>query len=174
MSPITFSESRLEFGPFDDDKCFPVERSALYAGLGEGIKMVEFMLVRPSANGVTNLFCVEAKTTMPQQGNQPRFDESFAEIRDKMLNALLLFLGARLGRHAGAAGELPAGMRALDLATAEVKFILVVSSAQKDWLDPLQNKMNHVMRPIVKTFNIAPPSVVVVDTEGARKYGLIV
>ena len=174
MSPITLSESGLEFGPFDDDLCFPVERSKLYAGLGEGIKMVEFMLVRPGKNGVTNLLCVEAKTTMPQQGNQPRFDESFTEIRDKMLNALLLFLGARLGRHAGAADELPAGMRELDLATAGVKFVLVVSNARKDWLDPLQNKMNNVMRPIVKTFNLDPLSVVVVDPAGARKHGLIV
>lgn len=174
MSPITLSESGLEFGPFDDDKCFPVERSNLYAGLGEGIKMVEFMLVRPGTNGVTNLLCVEAKTTMPQQGTQPRFDESFTEIRDKMLNALLLFLGARLGRHAGAADELPAEMRTLDPATAGVKFVLVVSHAEDHWLQPLQDKMTDVMRPIIKTFNTGPMSVAVLDVARARKQRLIV
>lgn len=174
MSPVIIPESGLEFGPFDDDKCFQVERSALCAGLGDGVKMVEFMLVRPGRAGAANLFCVEAKTSAPQQGTQPRFDEYFVEIRDKMLNALLLFLGARLGRHAAAADELPEGIRALDPATVGVKFVLVVSNAEESWLQPLQDKMTDIMRPIVKTFNTGPTSVAVLDAARARRLRLII
>lgn len=174
MSPITIRESGLEFGPFDEDKCFEVERSALCAGLGDGVKIVEFMLVRPGKGGVANLLCVEAKTSAPQKGTQPQFDEYFLEIRDKMLNALLLFLGARLGRHGDAADELPHGMRTLDPATVGIKFVLVVSNAQDDWLVPLQEKFTNTMRPIVKTFRVDPASAVVLDARRARAQGLAI
>jgi hypothetical protein len=173
MSPITIPESGLEFGPFDDDKCFYVEKSALYASLGEGVKMVEFLLVRPGRNGTVNLLCVEAKTSNPREENQPRFNEYCSEIRDKMYNALLLFLGAQLGRHGNAADELPEGLRTLDLQTAGVRFVLVVSSAKPDWLTQLQNKMVHVMQPLAKTFNTGPNSVAVLDADRARARGLI-
>lgn len=174
MSPITIRESGLEFGPFDDDKCFQVERSALCAGLGDGVKMVEFMVVRPGKAGVVNLLCVEAKTSAPQQVTQPAFDEYFHAIRDKMLNALLLFLGARLGRHGHAADELPAALRMLDPATVGLKFVLVVSNAQESWLQALQDKMTDVMRPIVKTFNTGPTSVAVLDAARAKRQRLII
>lgn len=174
MSPFTISESGLDFGPFDEAECFPVEGSALCRGLGEGVKMVEFMFVRPGRGGATNLWCVEAKTTAPRPGNQPRFDEYFAEVRDKMLNALLLFLGARLGRHANATDELPDGLKALDPATAGVRFVLVVSNTKEEWLQPLQDKLTHVMRPIVQTFGTGPTSVAVLDQVRARRQYLIV
>ncbi|HEX2081333.1 MAG TPA: hypothetical protein VHG08_26755 [Longimicrobium sp.] len=173
MSPVTIHESGLAFGPFDEDKCFPVEQSALYASLGEGVKMVEFILLRPGKGGVSNLFCVEAKTSAPQQGSQPRFDEYFAEVREKMLNALLLFLGARLGRDGDAADELPEGLRTPDLRAIGFKFVLVVSTAEESWLVPLQDKFTQVMRSAVKSFNVRPASTVVLDTERARKQGLI-
>jgi hypothetical protein len=173
MSPVTLRESGLEFGPFDDDKCFPVEQSALYAGLGEGVKMVEFMLVRTGKGGVANLFCVEAKTTAPRQGTHPRFDEYFTEIRDKMLNSLLLFISVRLGRHGAAVDELPNALRELDLNAAGFKFILVVSKAEESWLQPLQDKFTLVMKSVVQTFRINPTAAVVLDEKRARAHGLI-
>lgn len=173
MSPLTLRESGLDFGPFDDDECFPVEQSLLYVGLGEGVKMVEFMLVRPGKGGVTNLMCVEAKTSAPQEGTQPRFDEYFTEIRDKMLNALLLFISARMGRHGTAADELPKGLRELDLNGVGFKFILVVSKAEESWLQPLQDKFSLVMKPVIRTFRINPTAAVVLDEKRARAHGLI-
>lgn len=120
-----------------------------------------------------NLYCVEAKTTAPQAGTQPRFDEYFVEIRDKMLNALLLFVSARLGRHGDAGGELPEGLRKLDPETAGFRFVLVVSTAQESWLQPLQDKFTAVMRSAVQTFKLDPTAAVVLDEARARRYGLI-
>lgn len=173
MSPITIRESGLEFGPFDDTRCFHVERSALYAGLGEGVKMVEFILVKPGRGGVTNLLCVEAKSSAPRRETQPRFDTYFEEIRDKMLNALLLFLGMREGRHGPVAQVLPQELAQLDASTMGVRFVLVIAGAQDAWLPPLQDKMRHVLRSTVRVFKIDPASVAVLNERGARARGLI-
>lgn len=173
MSPITIHESGLDFGPFDDHQCFPVEQSALYAGLGEGVRMVEFMLVRAGKKGVPTLLCVEAKSSAPRPETQPRFEEYFAEIRDKMLNALLLFVATRQGRHGAAAQALPSGLRMLDPGTMEFRFVLVIPRAEDAWLPPLQDKLRHVLRPVVRAFRIDPASVAVLNEKGAQSWGLI-
>lgn len=173
MSPITIEESGLAFGPFEDDKCFPVEKSVLFAGVGEGVKMVEFMLVRPGKGGVTSLWCVEAKRSAPRAEAPERFDAYFTEIREKMLNALLLFVAARLGRHGDGVDEIPAGLRTLALGSMAVKFVLIITTARADWLPALQDKLRSVMQPTMRVFKIDPAGVAVLTEVMARKQGLI-
>jgi hypothetical protein len=173
MSPITITESGVTFGPFDEEACFHIEQSKLFASLGEGIKTVEFLLVKPGRRGALNLLFVEAKSSVPRPTTQPEFAERFAEIRDKMLAALLVFVGARLGRHGAAADELPEQLQALDLAAAQVKFVLVIPDAPDAELAPLQDKMRTVLRPVVRAFALDPASTAVLNRSGARKAGLI-
>jgi hypothetical protein len=132
MSPVTVEESGLTFGPFPDDACFPVERSPLYRGLGEGVKTVEFLLARKPKRGRIDLLFVEAKTTAPRTESHDQFEKYFADLREKMLGALLLFVGARLGRHGTAAREIPAELRTMSLRTGGIRFVLVVTTAREE------------------------------------------
>lgn len=173
MSPITIEESGLEFGPFEEDRCFEIEKSDLCARAQPGVKSVEFLLVRPGRRGVEKLFCVEAKSSAPRAENQPDLQKYFDDIREKMLNSLLLFLAAHQGRHGAAVDELPAGLRALDLRTMKVVFVLVISTAEESWLPPLQDKLAQVLRSTARSFNIDPASIAVLDPVRARAARLI-
>ena len=57
-------ESGIDFGPFQDDDLFCIEKSQLYHSLGKGLKTVEFILLR---NAGKNIILLEAKTTCPNR-----------------------------------------------------------------------------------------------------------
>jgi hypothetical protein len=169
---ITINESGLTFGPFSEESCFHIENSTLYREIGEGVKTVEFMLVKRGKTGELQLYCVEAKQSVPRPG-QPRFEEYFADVRDKMIGALLVFLGARVGRFGARAEELPTELRDLPLSTSAVKFVLVITTARRDWLPPLHDKLRSVMQPTAQAFGIQSPAIAVVGHDGAKSHGLV-
>ena len=169
---ITIEESGLTFGPFSEESCFYIEKSTLYTEIGEGVKTVEFMLVKRGKSGELHLYCVEAKQSVPRPG-QARFEEYFAEVREKMLGALLLFLGARMGRFGTRVEELPTELRDVPLSTSDIKFVLVITTAHRDWLPPLNDKLRSVMQPTVRAFGIKSPAIAVLGRDGARSHGLI-
>lgn len=173
MSPITILESGLTFGPFDDNDCFCVEQSALYAGIGEGVKMVEFMLIRPGSDNVPKLLCVEAKSSAPRPTSEADFERYFDDIREKMSNAVSLYIAARVGRHGTAGDEMPPGLKTPALEAISVSLILVVSAAEEDWLPPLQDKLRQVLGPVVRTFALGPTAVAVLSATRARGARLI-
>lgn len=173
MSLVSIEESGLTFGPYPASDCFLVERSSLYRRLGEGVKMVEFLLVRPGRADTLDLLCVEAKRSVPRPASPHDFERFFFEVREKMLNALLLLLAVRLGRHGADADEVPARVRALDLQTMQVRFVLVVGTAEESWLPPLQDKLRQVLQPVLRSFGIAPSGVAVLDAGRARAERLV-
>lgn len=173
MSPVILHESGLAFGPFDERDCFAVEASALYAGVRDGVQMVELMLARRKEGGGVDLLLVEAKSTAPRAESAERFDEYFARVRDKMVGALLLFVSARLGRHGGAGDELPAGLASIPLDRCGIRFVLVVATAEDAWLPPLQDKLRLVMRPVTRAFGLDPNSTTVLNRHMAHRAALI-
>lgn len=172
MSPFTITESGLEFGRFPEADCFHVEQSALCRGLGKGVKMVEFILVRASG-GKSSILFVEAKSSVPRAGTEGAFEAYFAAIREKMANALTLFLAARLGRHGTAGDELPAGLRGVALGTASVVFLLVIPGAPDEWLPDIQNKLDRTMMALRRTFGITVTRAVVMNERVAREQQLV-
>jgi hypothetical protein len=173
MSPVTVVESGLTFGPFPDPDCYVVERSGLCDSLQPGVKMVEFIVLRPTSNGGRAAWCVEAKTSIAHPINtRDKFAVQIQAIGEKMRNALLVLLAIHVGRHPSYAHEVPAGFCTLDLRSDSVRFVLVINGYPREWLQPIQDALAQTMEPIRRTFGLPPTSVAVLNDSGARRFGL--
>ncbi len=94
-------------------------------------------------------------------------------MRDKLTNAFLLTVAARLQRHPSAADELPDSFKTLDLQTLGFRFVLVINGHKQEWLEALQNALSQALKPLVKTWALPAISVAVLNHELAQQHGLI-
>ena len=131
---VPIIEAGMSFGPYPEGHLFYIEKCETYKAMGEGVQIAEFLLLRPREGQPSSVWVVEAKSTSPRSGD--RLEEYIREIRDKLTNALALGVSACLGRIPAAEVELPPQFRALDLRTSEVRLILIIRTAQADWLPP--------------------------------------
>jgi hypothetical protein len=165
---ITISESKMNFGPFEEDSCYYIEKSALCQRIQNDVKMVEFLwVVAP------NVLLVEAKSTVSNSKNEQDFSKNLDDVAEKMRNALSLFVAARLGRHSDFVADIPAALRQVDLKTAAFCFVLVIREHKKEWLPPVQDALCKKLRSVVKTWALSPTSIAVLNPDGARRFGLI-
>lgn len=172
MSDLTLIESGMKFGPYSKDTCFWIEKSAVYQKIKDRIKIAEFLWVTEPRHGA-KILIVEAKSSSPRPETQPNFDTFVAEVRDKMANALTLFLGVRLGRHGTASDELPEHLRNAELTTQGFTFVLVIRGHRPEWLAPLQDALNAELYATAKTLGLKSPFVAAINEEMARSHGLI-
>lgn len=172
MTTEAISESGMTFGPYPAGQCFYIEKSVCYVQVQEGVRMAEFLLLRQQQAGPT-LWVVEAKSSTPRPETQPNFDSFIDEVRDKLTNAFLLTVAARLQRHPSAADELPDSFKTLDLQTLGFRFVLVINGHKQEWLEALQNALSQALKPLVKTWALPAISVAVLNHELAQQHGLI-
>lgn len=165
---ITIEESGMSFGPFPEDKLFPIENSPLSKKLGAGIKVTEFVLLKEFAEKPLEIWFIEAKSSAPQQ--TAIFVE---EIRQKFTNSVQLTVAACLRRHPGSIDHLPVGFLNLDLGSCVIKCILVINNFPKEWMPDLRDSLNKVMNSMTKTLGLSPGSVIVINDEVARARRLI-
>lgn len=173
MSDVSIPESGMNFGPFAANDVWQVESCALYERIKEGVQIAEFVLLRQGRAGQPVAWIVEAKSSSPRPETQPNFDEFIEEIRSKLSNAFTLTVATRLERFEGELANLPAGFQQVDLKAANFTFILIIKGHQDAWLESIQNAMVKAMKGLVKTWNLPPSSVAVLNEEGAREKGLI-
>lgn len=169
----TIVESGLTFGPFLESECFPIENSTLYKNIGNGVKMVEFVLSRPNTLKEPVLWMVEAKHSSPHPGNVQDFSDFIHEIKEKMVNALSLCFAAILKRHSVDKGIVPASMQSIDLSVCKVRCILVLNGHPEAWLPPIRDALRASLSPTNKTWNFDPNSVVVLNEDLAARYTLL-
>jgi len=159
----------MQFGPHPATHLFHIEKSTVYADRPDGVKMAEFLLLDN-----TNVLLVEAKSSSPRPGNLADFPVFLTEIREKMTNALALFVGIRLGRHTPAAqAEVPSNLATLNLSTANFRFVLVIRGHKDEWLPPLQEALNLELRGLAGAFSISAPFLAVINDDMARRKKLI-
>ncbi|CAM1380939.1 hypothetical protein [Fretibacterium fastidiosum] len=173
IETITIDESGMTFGPYPSERCFHIEKSALYKDIRQGVKMAEFLLLRADSNRPAMLWVVEAKSSSPRPKSEPDFSQFIAEVREKWIDALSLTLASLLGRHRQAGAELPGPFELLDLSQFDVRFVLVINGHPKGWLPPIQDALRQSLRPLVRIWRFAPTSVVVLNEELASKRQLI-
>ncbi|MEI8080061.1 MAG: hypothetical protein WCH61_10590 [bacterium] len=131
--------------------------------------MVELLLLNKS-----KVLLVEAKQSSPKPDNQPDFRDFMTDIREKMTNALSLFMGARLGRYGALAkSELPSDLAIVDLAQSQFRFVLIIKGHKAEWLGPLQEELNLELRGLAGAFAIQAPFVAVMNDIMAREHKLI-
>ncbi|MBZ9634583.1 hypothetical protein [Clostridium sp. FP1] len=69
---VEINESNMIFGDFEQDKIFEIEKSKLHSKIGNGIKVVEFILLK----NMNQLNFIEAKSSSPKpiKDNDERFN----------------------------------------------------------------------------------------------------
>jgi hypothetical protein len=90
-------ESGMEFViQRGDNSLFYLEKSQIYKEIQEGVKMAEFLLLRPESP--YKIWIIEAKFSSPHPGTQPNFNKFIQEITEKFANALTLWFFWLCGR----------------------------------------------------------------------------
>jgi hypothetical protein len=173
MTMVSFDESGMTFGPYDEDYCFRVEVSETYRAIQYKVQMAEFLLLRTQVDARPFVWIVEAKQSSPRPETQPNFNEFIVEIRDKLTNALTVGVASILERHPAADAELPNLFKALDLSTTEFRLVLIINGHRKAWLQPLQDALRSALHSTSQTWALSPNAVVVINHEDAKRFGLI-
>lgn len=163
---IMIRESGMDFGPFNENDIFEIEKSSLMSSMKSKIKSAEFIL-----NKNSYLWIIEAKSSSPRPDNKENFDNFIEEIHEKFANTFLIFNAAKIGRHD--ASEFPSSFKNINIKEVQYKFFLVIRGHKEEWLYPLQDAMQLVMYRLVKACNIARPAIFVINDTIAREKGLI-
>ena len=164
QSPIMtepIKESGMEFGPYPVENFFHIERSEIYINIQQGVKIAEFLLFRQIKS--PQILIIEAKTTAPRE-----LENYICQACEKFTNTLILFTAIYLERHKAI---IPLPLQNIPLEQVEFLFVLVVKNHQKEWLPPLQDKLNLSLKPLLKTWNLS--KVLVMNEEIAREKKLI-
>ncbi|HBF34842.1 TPA: hypothetical protein DDW35_09800 [Candidatus Sumerlaeota bacterium] len=172
---ITISESGMNFGPFDEESCFYIEKSELYLRVKQDAQTAEFLCLHEGKKGTRRILLVEAKSSSPRPETQPNFNEFLDEIVGKMLDSFSLFIAACLGRHEESkTNAIPAKFRELNLGTADFHFVLVIRGHQKRWCVTLQEELYKKLRPTIRKWALSPTAIAVInDADAQQQYGLI-
>ncbi|WP_337157595.1 hypothetical protein [Pseudomonas putida] len=164
---IWIDEPGVRFGPFEDTNLYHIEQSPALAGLGDGIKKVEFVFSRPDVENPEVLF-VEAKNTIPRET-----EDFFGEIKQKMLDSLVLWMLGGVNRHEEIYRELPDILSGPEAFRRTISLILVVPGIPDDYLPTATDKFRRVMSKDCRVWKINLHKVWVVNLAHARKLGLV-
>lgn len=164
---VAITESNMVFGDFDDDKIFEIEKSKLHKNVGNGVKVVEFILIKDE----NNLTFIEAKSSSPSpiSGNEENFDKYINDICDKFMHSLNLYQSAIFKRNNGHE-EISENFRLLNNASIKFKFILVITYHKKEWIPPILDALKRKLIPYNKIWK---SEVIVINGEDAKKFGLV-
>jgi len=169
MTTEEIIESGMKFGPYPEGHCFYIEKSETYEHIRNSVKIAEFLLIYPP--NAPKVWIVEAKSSSPRPETE-RFDCYIEEIREKLTNALNLCVAICLKRHCQWR-ELPIHFQTLDLEKIDFRLILVINGHKDEWLPPLQDTLKKKLNSTVKTWNLSPISVAVLNEKLAKEKGLI-
>ena len=172
MSKISFIESGMTFGPFEDSDFFYIEKSQTYAKIQEHVKMAEFLLLRSSSSKM-HVFVIEAKSSSPSPTNEIDFDKFINDIKMKFYNAFTLSLSMIHNRHSQALKELPSNFRSLNPEQIEFRLVLIINGHPIDWLPPIKSSLEFGLIPLIKTWPISGSAVIVLNEELAKEHSLI-
>lgn len=164
---VQINESNMIFGDFEEDTIFQIEKSKLHNKIGNGIKVVEFVLLRNE----NELNFIEAKSSSPRptKDNIVRFNEFIEEIVDKFIHSFNLFYSTILKRNKDY-GEMNNNFFELDNSQTKLKFILVIKGHEIEWLLPISDDLK---KKLSYQNTIWKSEVIVMNDKIANKYNLV-
>lgn len=120
---ITITESGMEFGPYQDEDIFQIEKSKLLNQCN-GIKTVEFVYRRKK----NILWFVEAKSSAPinRPDNLTGYEEFVSDIAKKIVDSFNLYMAGVLERKAGHEA-ISIQMKKLDYSKVIFRFFLIIN-----------------------------------------------
>lgn len=171
---MIIKESNMEFGEFASEDVFQMEHSKLHASFGDGIKTVEFVLLKDD----NKILFVEAKTTCPNRDNRyeseekaEKFEEYFEDISDKFIDSLQMMLNAYLQRNKYVDGIGNNLMKQGICSKVKFCFVLVIKNADnEEWLAGPKEELEMRLLRWRKLWNV---NIAVLNEKLAVKYGLI-
>lgn len=166
---IIIPESDMQFGEYEEEQVFHLEKSNQYEEKlkSNGIKSCEFILRRDN-----KLYFVEAKTSCPRQiiadtseEKREKYNEYIQDIALKMRHSLTLYSNILLERYTKEG--VPELLREKNMSNLEIRLVLVVKNAEKEWLIPFQDVFRKVLRDELRIWKI--PSFSIINEATARE-----
>jgi hypothetical protein len=174
MGKVTITESGMDFGKFEVDNLFHIEKSDLLKSLGKGIKTVEFI----TKGGKDNIIFVEAKTGCPNPSNKSnggedakRFNSFYDDIADKFIDSLQVYIAGVMENYIDT-GEIGKSLKDIKpLKSKHIKFVLVITSDEilEDWLRGPKLELEERLK---KTKKIWGVNILVLNRKMAVEYGI--
>ena len=165
---VSITESGVTFGPFPEDRLYYIEKSDSFINYGNGLSTVEFVY----KNAKNQICFVEAKSSAPNPANPENAPDCIEvwmhDIVKKFCDSLQLFLAVYLKRCEEP--KMGSEISAVDIHAVPIKFILVMTPFQSEWLQPVQDELNKQLHGVTKRWNAA---VAVMNAELAKEYGMI-
>ena len=158
------------FGPFEDENIFHIEKSKVYCSLGTHVKITEFLLLKQNEKQ-PHVWLIEAKQSSPSPLSTIAWTDYISELKEKFQNAILLFIALYENRHSDAG--LSDNFTKIRLDNAQFRFVLVVHGHLLHWLPPLKDELTFKLLPLIKTLNLGPDPVIVLNDTLAFEQGLI-
>lgn len=172
MMPI--AESDMLFGEYKDEQVFQIEKSVQYMEKlrPNGIKVCEFILHRDK-----KLYFIEAKKSCPKQidasspeEKKKKYNQYVNDIALKMQHSLTLYANILLRRYSSEG--VPESLQQQDLSDMEIRLILVVKDAEKEWLIPFQDVLTRALQRELRIWKI--PNISVINEATARTKRLVI
>lgn len=172
--PIIIQESDMQFGKYKEQEVFQLEKSRQYMEKlrPNGVKSCEFILRRKN-----RLYFIEAKKSCPRQimadtpeEKRKKYKEYVYDIVLKMRHSLSLYANILLERYV--TEGVPELLREKDLSQLEIRLVLVVKNAEKEWLVPFQDVFRNMLQDELKIWKI--PSFSVINETTAREKHFII
>ncbi len=166
---VIILESDMQFGKYEEGEVFQLEKCRQYAEKlrPNGVKSCEFILRRGK-----KLYFVEAKKSCPKQimADTPeekikKYNEYIHDIALKMRHSLSLYCNILLERY-GSEG-VPELLNEKNMSDLEIRLVLVVKNAEKEWLIPFQEVFRNVLQDEMRIWKI--PSFSIINEATARE-----
>ncbi len=164
---VEITESKMVFGPYENDTVYHIEKSNLHNSICSGIKTVEFILYSKPKT----LWFIEAKSSSPRpdKNSNEDFDIFIDDIVSKFIHSFNLFLAASLGRYQKY-NDIPMQFMSTKYNDISLKFILVIKGHKIEWLAPLNDALGKKLSYHNKIWE---SSIAVINDELAIKYKLV-
>lgn len=171
---VIITESDMQFGEYRQESVYQLEKSSQYTKKlkPNGIKSCEFILRRGN-----KLYFVEAKKSCPKQiradtpeEKKAKYKEYIHDIALKMRHSLALYSNILLGRYD--AEGVPVLLMERDMSGLEIRLVLVVKNAEKEWLIPFQDVFRNILQDELRIWRI--PGVHIINEEIARDKHFII
>lgn len=165
MANITINESGLAF-TFDEERLFLPETENFYIQLSSkaSIKICDMVYLTPA----NDLLIIEVKSSSPRKN-----DEFVAEIKQKFIDSLLIYVAVWADRGNTTTERLPALLKTSDALQRKMRLILIVKNHKPEWLSPLRENLRKVCLPLEKLFSLEETQVYNQDL-ARQKLGLTI
>lgn len=169
-----FHESGMIFQNSEEKTFFKIDDCHTYLSMNKHLKIADFLMLEHKARETEKLFIIEAKQSIPRDENTDRHAEFTNEIISKLVHGLSLGLSLCLKRHHNPQDNFPDRLHKIKLDRVEFKLVVILRSLPVDACNNFRSKLQIQMRHIAKLAKIDIQSILVMNENMAKTYGIVI